>query len=225
MAATFDVNAVRQHFPALSQKTVYFENAGGSQILKEVVDTISGYLLGNNVQLGASYAKSKESTKLFDDGCKAVAKYVNASQDEVVIGPSTTQLFRNLSLALYDYITPDSEIIVSKLDHEANIACWVQLAKYRGCTLKWWSSDNKTNPQLYCNDLRSLMTERTRLVTCTHVSNVLGTINDIKAIAKTVHEVPGALLCVDAVAFAPHRAVDVKDLEVDLASFIRTYPS
>lgn len=78
-----------------------------------------------------------ESTRLFDLGCKAAADYMNASPEEVVIGPSTTQLFRNLSVALYNYITPESEIIVSKLDHEANIASWVQLAADRNCKLKW----------------------------------------------------------------------------------------
>lgn len=93
--------------------------------------------MSTNVQLGASYAVAQESTKLFNEGCKAVANYINATPEEVVIGPSTTQLFRNLSVALYDYITPDSEIIVSKLDHEANIASWVQLSADRGCTLKW----------------------------------------------------------------------------------------
>ncbi|KAK5113978.1 hypothetical protein LTR62_003101 [Meristemomyces frigidus] len=219
MTAKFDVQAARKHFPALAHEQVYFENAGGSQILKEVVDTISAYLLDNNVQLGASYKKSKESTDLFAKGCDAVAKYINASPDEVVLGPSTTQLFRNLSMSLYDYITPDSEIIVSKLDHEANIASWVQLATDKKCTLTWWGASNKTNPRLECDELRSLMSEKTKLVTCTQTSNVLGTINDIKAIAKTVHEIPGALLCVDAVAFAPHRAVDVRDFEVDFYSF------
>jgi selenocysteine lyase/cysteine desulfurase len=171
------------------------------------------------VQLGATYEKSKQSTELFGKGCEAVAKYVNADPNEVVLGPSTTQLFRNLSLSLYDYITSDSEIVISKLDHEANIASWVQLAEWKKCTLKWWGASNKTNPKLEPDELRSLMSEKTKLVTCTHTSNVLGTISDIKAIAKTVHEVPGALLCVDAVAFAPHRAVDVRDLGVDFYSF------
>ncbi|KAI6836083.1 PLP-dependent transferase [Hortaea werneckii] len=219
MASTFDVQAVRQHFPALSQKQVYFDNAGGSQVLKEVVDAIAAYLLNNNVQLGASYPVGQASTKIFAEGCEAVAKYINASPTEVVLGPSTTQLFRNLSMSLIDYITPDSEIICSKLDHEANIASWVELARVKGCTLKWWDSASKTNPQLDCDRLRSLMTPKTKLVTCTHTSNILGTISDIKAISKTVHEVPGALLCVDAVAYAPHRAVDVKDLGVDFYSF------
>lgn len=176
-------------------------------------------MLSNNVQLGASYPVSQASTQLFEHGSAAVAKYINASPEEVVLGPSTTQLFRNLSLSLYEYITPDSEIIISKLDHEANIASWVQLAEWRKCTLKWWDSPNKTNPQLDCDILRGLMSSKTKLVACTHTSNILGTINDVKAIAKTVHEVPGALLCVDAVAYAPHRAVDVKDWDVDCYSF------
>ena len=181
--------------------------------------SVSNYLLSNNVQLGASYPVGQASTKIFAEGCEAVAKYIGASPEEVVLGPSTTQLFRNLSLSLFEYITPDSEIIVSKLDHEANIASWVQLAEWRKCTLKWWDSPDKTNPHLDCDRLRSLMTPKTRLVACTHTSNILGTINDVKAIAKTVHEVPGALLCVDAVAYAPHRAIDVKDWGVDFYSF------
>lgn len=171
------------------------------------------------MQLGASYPISQQSTDLFEKGCSAVAKYINTTPDCVVLGPSTTQLFRNLSLALFDYITPDSEIIVSLLDHEANIASWVQLARWKGCTLKWWGAEDKLNPQLDCNVLRKLMTKQTKLVTCTHTSNILGTISDIKAIAKTVHEVPGTMLCVDAVAYAPHRAIDVKDLGVDFYSF------
>ncbi|KAK6439892.1 hypothetical protein LTR95_003890 [Oleoguttula sp. CCFEE 5521] len=219
MAATFDVNAVREHFPAVGKKQVYFDNAGGSQVLKSVVDSVSNYLLSSNVQLGASYEIARQSTKLFDEGCNAVAKYVNASPEEVVIGPSTTQLFRNLSLSLYEHVTADSEIIISKLDHEANIASWVQLAEWRKCKIVWWDSPDRYNPQLDTEILKKLLTPKTRLVTCTHTSNILGTINDVKAIAATVHTTPGALLCVDAVAYAPHRAVDVRDWGVDFYSF------
>ena len=201
---------------------------------------------------------------LVDRGCKAIATYINASPEEVVIGPSTTQLFRNLSVSLYEYITPDSEIIVSKLDHEvripmgstispglkplcshgarrilmetlfvdlgylltllllslqANVASWLQLAKDRGCSLKWYEPTDKKNPQIDCDVLRKLMRSKTKLFACTHTSNILGTLNDIKAIAKTVHEVPGALLCVDAVAYSPHREINVRDWCVDFYSF------
>ena len=180
---------------------------------------ISSYLTSNNVQLGASYPIGQASTKLVDQGCAAVAKYINADQDEVVLGPSTTQLFRNLSISLYDYITEDSEIIASKLDHEANIASWIQLASDKNCTLKWYEPTDNKNPQIEPDVLRKLMSEKTKLVAFTHTSNILGTINDVKAIAKVVHEVPGALLCVDAVAYSPHRAIDVKDWDVDFYSF------
>jgi selenocysteine lyase/cysteine desulfurase len=193
--------------------------AGGSQVLKTVIDSVSNYLSSNNVQLGASYKIARESTRLFEAGSAAVAKYINASSEEVILGPSTTQLFRNLSLSLYDHITPDSEIIVSKLDHEANIASWVQLAEWRKCKLIWWDSPDKQNPHLDTGVLKGLLSPKTKLVTCTHTSNILGPISDIKAIAATVHTVPGALLCVDAVAYAPHRAIDVKDLGVDFYSF------
>lgn len=136
-----------------------------------------------------------------------------------VLGPATTQLFRNLSLSLYEHLTPGSEIILSKLDHEANVASWLQMASWRNLTIKWWDSLDKKNPKLECSVLKSLLTEKTKLVACTHTSNILGSISDIKKIAKTVHTVPGALLCVDAVAFAPHRQVDVRELGCDFYAF------
>jgi selenocysteine lyase/cysteine desulfurase len=134
-----------------------------------------------------------------------------------VLGSSTTQLFRNLSQALE--FPAGSEIIVSSIDHEANIASWVVMAERRNLVLKWWSPKTKENPKLLASDLLSLLSEKTKLVTCTHASNILGTIHDIKAIAEAVHAVPGALLCVDAVAYAPHRLIDVTALGVDFYAF------
>ncbi|KAJ9625905.1 hypothetical protein H2203_004673 [Taxawa tesnikishii (nom. ined.)] len=219
MTETFDVATYRKHFPALGKEQVYFDNAGGSQVLKEVIDSVSEYLSNNNVQLGASYPVAQRSTQLFAAGSEAVAKYVNCDPSEIVIGPSTTQLFRNLSTALFDHVTPGSEIILSKLDHEANVASWLQLASWRQCTVKWWSSSSRTNPKLEVEELKKLLSEKTKLVACTHTSNILGGITDVKGIAKAVHEVPGALFVVDAVAFAPHRQVDVKEFGVDFYSF------
>lgn len=136
-----------------------------------------------------------------------------------VLGPSTTQLFRNLSFALYNHLEPGTEIILSKLDHEANIAAWLQMAEWRGVTVKWWGSADTQNPQLDCDVLKTLLSAKTRFVACTHASNVLGTINDIKKIAQLVHTMPNALLCVDAVAYAPHREIDVKELGADFYAF------
>jgi cysteine desulfurase family protein (TIGR01976 family) len=218
MSSSFDVAAARQRFPALNQPQVFMDNAGGSQVLSSVIDGISSYLSTTNVQLGATYPVAQKSTNAYDRGVEAAAKYINAAPSEVVLGPSTTQLFHNLSIALN--FPPGSEIILSNLDHEANLAPWVQLASWKNLTVKWWiPSASKTNPILEPADLKKLLTPKTRLVCCTHTSNILGSITNVAAIAETVHTIPGAMLCIDAVAYAPHRAIDVKALGVDLYSF------
>ena len=219
-SAGFDICAVRAEFPALDQKQVFMDNAGGSQVLKSVITSISEYFSHNNVQLGASYPISQVSTNKFNDGHDAGAKYINALPNEVVFGPSTTQLFRNVSVALK--VQPGQEIILSNLDHEANLAPWVQMAEWKGLTVKWWipSKNTTSNPKLEVEDLKKLLTEKTRLVCCTHTSNILGTITDVASLAKAIHDTsPNALFCVDAVAYAPHAGIDVKALGVDFYSF------
>lgn len=139
-----------------------------------------------------------------------------------VIGPSTTQLFRNLSIALRPHFPAGSEVVVSALDHEANIASWVTLAEDLNLRLKWWrpADPSSSNPQLSAENLKPLLSPQTRLVTCTHVSNLLGTISPIRAIADVIHETcPHGLLCVDGVALAPHRPIDMQALGVDMYSF------
>lgn len=133
-----------------------------------------------------------------------------------MIGPSTTQLFTNLSLTLS--FPPSSEIIISSIDHEANISPWVRLAKTQNAKIIWWTPP-RDSLLLTRENLRPLLSEKTKLVACTHTSNVLGNIHDIKGIAEEVHTIPGARLCVDGVALAPHRAVDVRDLGVDFYAF------
>lgn len=218
--STFDVAAIRAQFPALSQKQVYMDNAGGAQVLGSVIDSITRYLSTNNVQLGASYPVSQKSTSLFSEGHQAGAKYINADPSEVVFGGATTQLFRNLSVALK--VEAGQEIVLSNLDHEANLAPWVQLAEWKGLTVKWWipSKNTESNPKLEPDDLKKLLSERTRLVCCTHTSNILGTVTDLAPLSKVIHETsPNALFCVDAVAYAPHAPIDVKAFGVDFYSF------
>ncbi|POR36536.1 Uncharacterized protein TPAR_03246 [Tolypocladium paradoxum] len=147
---------------------------------------------------------------------RAGAGFINAAVDEVVFGASTTQLLRNLSYALR--FAPGDEIVVSAIDHEANIAPWVDLAERQGLVLKWWKPAAGTDPRLLSGDLETLLSPSTRLVTCTHASNILGTITDVKAIAAAAHGV-GALVCVDGVGYAPHRPIDVKALGVDFYAF------
>lgn len=135
-----------------------------------------------------------------------------------MIGPSATQHFANLSLVLN--FPANAEIIVSSIDHEANISAWVRIAKLRNLNLKWWTpSPPPHSLTLTVDNLRPLLSEKTSLVTCTHASNVIGTIHDIRAIADEVHQIHGAMLCVDGVAYAPHRHLDMKAIGVDFYAF------
>ncbi|KAF9768171.1 Aminotransferase-like protein fgm3 [Fusarium sp. DS 682] len=215
MSFSFSVENVREQFPALAKPQIFGDNAGGSQVLG--TNSIAEYLIETNVQLGASYKTSTQSTTIFDNAYKAAAKYINAGIDEIVIGASTTQVLRNLAAALK--LQPGDELILSEVDHESNIDPWLHYAALAGATVKWWTALDRKNPRLDPATLQTLLTNKTRLVACTHSSNILGTIQDIKAIADIVHKIPGALLAVDGVAYAPHRAVDVKELGADFYAF------
>ncbi|MBE7182911.1 MAG: cysteine desulfurase-like protein [Methylobacterium mesophilicum] len=211
-----DLSFVRSQFPALSGEWTFMDNAGGSQVLKTVADRVSDYLLNSNVQTGASYAPSQESTRRVGESRRAFARFMNCEPNEIVMGPSTTILIRFLSEAMTGRLQPGDEIILSNVDHEANIGPWLR-HEARGVTIKWWRCDPETF-ELDLDDLRGLMSERTKLVCVTHASNILGTINPIREIANIAHKA-GAELCVDAVAYAPHRAIDVKALDADYYIF------
>ncbi|KAI1310382.1 aminotransferase class-V [Xylaria venustula] len=221
----FDIEAVRSQFPGLAQDQIFFDNAGGSQTLGAVIEAIRDYLSHTNVQLGANYKTGKSSTERYEAGFAAGARYINAETSDIVFGASTTQLLRNVSFAL-DFSEGD-EIIVSSIDHEANIGPWVDLASRQKLVLKWWtppapSSDNANyNPLLTPASLAPLLTSRTRLVAFTHASNVLGSINPVAAISAAVRAgpAPEALVVVDGVSWAPHRPIDVRELDVDIYGF------
>lgn len=221
--SAFDIAAIRASFPALAQQQVFMDNAGGSQVLGSVIDSMTTYLRSTNVQLGASYPVSRQSTSKFSAGHEAAAKYVNAPRgaEQVVFGPSTTQHFRNVSTALRT--REGDEIVISKLDHEANVAGWLQMARWRGLKVVWWTPREgceEGNPKLVVEDLRELVNERTRLVACTHTSNILGTVTDLRSLSEVVHQAnPRALFAADAVAYAPHAPVDVQEFGVDFYSF------
>ncbi len=208
-----NVDKVRHYFPALASEWTFFDNAGGSQTLKKVVDRISEFLLSSDVQLGASYGVSQLAGERLTLATKGMATFINAnSYKEVVMGPSTTMMLKVLSICLGQTFIPGDEIIVTNCDHEANIGAWVALEK-QGMKVKVWQV-RPDSLELHLADLEALMSQRTKLVALTHASNVLGTINPIKEIAAFVHD-RNAMICVDGVAYAPHRLVDVQDLDVD----------
>ncbi|MCQ8782886.1 cysteine desulfurase-like protein [Mangrovibrevibacter kandeliae] len=211
-----DLDFVRSQFPALSGEWAFMDNAGGSQTLKRVADRVADYLLTSNVQTGASYAPSRLSLERVSQTRDAFARFMNCDPGEIVEGPNTTILIRFLSEAMTGRLAPGDEIILTNTDHEANIGPWLK-HEARGVTVKWWRCDPETF-ELDLDDLRALMTDRTKLVCVTHASNILGTINPIPEIAAIAHDA-GAELMVDAVAYAPHRAIDVKSLGADYYVF------
>ncbi|MCD1645538.1 cysteine desulfurase-like protein [Aurantimonas coralicida] len=212
-----DMDFVRRQFPALSGDWVFMDNAGGSQVLSRVADRISDYLLTSNVQTGATYAPSQRSTERVREARNAFARYLNAADaGEIVMGASTTMLIRVLSEAMTGSLSAGDEIIVTNTDHEANIGPWLK-HEARGVVIRFWNCNSETL-ELDLDDLKALMNERTRLVCVTHASNILGTINPIAEISEIAHE-GGAQVCVDGVAYAPHRAVDVQALGADYYIF------
>lgn len=212
-----DIDFVRAQFPALSGEWVYMDNAGGSQTLKQVIARIGEYLTTSDVQLGATYDISQLGVKRVTEAARSIAELINAeNESEVILGSSTSMLLRVLSLCLTETFKPGDEVIVTNCDHEANIGPWADMEK-RGINVKVWNVNPETL-DLHLEDLGPLMNEKTRLVALTHTSNILGTLNPIKDIASFVHE-RGAKICVDGVAHAPHRLVDVKELDVDFYAF------
>lgn len=220
---SLDVAFARSQFPALEDGFAYFDNAGGSLVLRNVAERISEYLLTTSVQTGASYEHSQRASSRLQESRAKIARLLGASRpEEIVLGPSTTVLAQFLARAMESQLRPGDEVIVTNFDHESNIGPWRALER-RGIVVKEWSID-RDSYEIDLNELERLMTGRTRLVAITHVSNILGTINPIKEIAQRVHA-RGAEIVVDAVAYAPHRAVNVTDLDVDyyLFSFYKTY--
>ncbi|WP_421360748.1 cysteine desulfurase-like protein [Agrobacterium rosae] len=218
-----NLDYVRSQFPGLSRGWTFFDNAGGSQILKGALERINTFLIEKNVQIGGSYAVSQSAANALYEARTAAMHLVNASRpEEIVFGSSTTALLQNLARAMQSQLSAGDEIIVTVSDHESNIGPWDRLQD-AGITLKIWPL-NKETLTLDLADLAPLMSERTKMVCVTHVSNILGSINPVREIADFVHA-RGAKICVDAVAYAPHRAVDVQAFDVDyyVFSLYKTY--
>lgn len=215
--AQLDMAAVRAEFPALSDDFIYLDNAGGSQVLRRVADRVADYLLTTSVQLGASYAASQKAAERVLTARRSVATLINAAYDEeVVMGGATTLLIFQITQALAPTLKPGDEIIVTNTDHEANVGAWMRLAE-RGAVVKIWEV-NRDSLELELEDLDRLLTGRTRWVAMTHASNLLGTVNPVAEVAAKVHAA-GGRLCVDGVAYAPHRLVDVQASGADLYVF------
>ena len=211
---TLDVTAVRRQFPALQSDTVFFDNPGGTQVPQVVIDRMLGYLTASNANRDGAFRTSRESDRLLEESRRAMAAFVGAARpEEIVFGPNMTSLTLQISRSLAREFLPGDEVIVTRLDHDANIAPWRLVAEERGCLVRWLDFDPE-DCTLDLARLDALLSPRTRLVAVGYASNAVGTVNPVAEIARRAHAA-GALCFVDAVQYAPHRRIDVQAIDCD----------
>ena len=211
------VEEIRSHFPALERRhgghtVAYFDGPGGTQVPRAVVEAVADYLYHHNANTHWAYPASAETDAILSDARRAIADFLHAAPDEIAFGANMTTLTFHLSRALGRLETGD-EIIVTELDHHANVAPWHALARERGVVVRTAKMLPETG-SLDWEDFESLLGERTKLVAIGAASNALGTITDVRRATEAAHEV-GALSFVDAVHYAPHNLVDVRALDCD----------
>jgi cysteine desulfurase family protein (TIGR01976 family) len=210
---TFDVNRVRAAYPALSDGYAYLDGAAGTQVPVPVIEAIADAYRSGIGNAGGAFAASGRSGSIVTECRQALADLTGGSPDGVILGPNMTTLTYRLAEALSRAWGPGDEVVVSRLDHDANVRPWVQAAGRRGATVRWAEVDLATT-ELPAGQYDDLVSERTRLVAVTAASNVVGTRPDVAAIAAAAHAA-GALVYVDGVHATPHVPVDVAALGAD----------
>ena len=210
----FPISTVRSSFPALNagEKFIFFDNAAGAQIPQVVFDAVNRHLLECNVQRGGRYGKSMEVDASIERARESVAVLVHARHSsEIAFGMNATSFIRLISLAIGQTLAERNEIVVTDMDHEANVATWLALAK-DGAKFLWWKMREDGN--LHAEDLKALLSKRTRLVACTVATNALGSIVDVTEAGRLAHEA-GAEIFLDCVHYSPHRTIDVQAFDCD----------
>jgi cysteine desulfurase family protein (TIGR01976 family) len=216
--STISTDEIRKQFPALERvhngfPVAYFDGAGGTQTPRVVVDAVSDYLLNHNANTHWEYPTSHETDAIIEQARFAFADFLNASANEIVFGPNTTTMIYHLSRALGRALGPGDEIVITELEHHANVAPWQALLVERGVTLNVAQMDPETG-QLDWNDFERLVGKKTKIVSFGAGCNALGTVNDYHRAVEVAHSV-GALALVDAVHYAPYFLCDVKDTNCD----------
>ncbi|HZO21014.1 MAG TPA: cysteine desulfurase-like protein [Steroidobacteraceae bacterium] len=207
--ARFPAEELRQQFPALARSApfVFADNAAGAQIPQRVLDAVNLHLLDRNVQRGGRYRHSIAVDAAIAHARASVAAFVNARRpEEIAFGMNATSFIRLISLAVGQSLAERNEIVLTDLDHEANVATWLVLERF-GAKFRWWKM--RSDGSLHVEDLKPLLSSRTRLVACTLTSNALGSIVDVRAAAEIAHAV-GAEVFLDGVHYAPHGLIDVQ---------------
>jgi cysteine desulfurase family protein (TIGR01976 family) len=219
MQRTFDIQAVREQFPALGRTykgrgVVYFDGPGGSQVARQAIDAISGYMECGGANLHGVFPTSTETEEILADTRVAAADFLGAAPEEVAFGANMTTLTFAVSRALARGWDEGSEIVVTELDHRANVDPWLIVAAERGARVRWVRVDPETLT-LDGEDLERSINERTKLVAIGLASNAVGTVNDVAAVAERAHSA-NALVAVDAVHAAPHIPVDRDAIGADI---------
>lgn len=220
MPHAFDVASSRSQFPALTLKDgsaarVYFDNPAGTQVPQQVIDRTVECLTTKNANLGGYFSTTVQAGELVDLAHQACADFYNAaSASEIVFGQNMTTLTFHMSRCLGRKFKKGDEIVLSRMDHDANIAPWLLLADDLGLVVRWMDFDTGTY-EFPDDALMKVLSDKTKLVAMGMASNCTGTVNDAKHFAKQA-KAAGALVYLDAVQFAPHYAMDVQDLGADI---------
>ena len=216
---SYDLNAIRDRFPALAlsddgQPRVYLDNPAGTQVPSSVAERMAAYLLENNANMGGTFATSALSDAVIDNAHRAMADFLNAAApEEIVFGQNMTTLTLHVSRSIGRTLNTGDEIVLSRMDHDANVAPWLLLAEDLGLEVRWLPFNLETY-EFDVEQIERTITEHTKLVCIGGASNMLGTINDVATIAKLAKSV-GALTYVDAVQLAPHVPIDVQEMGCD----------
>lgn len=214
--SSFDIAWVREHFPAFKRvvngyPAAFLDGPGGTQVPQRVIDAISDYLIRCNANTHGQYATSRESDGVLAQAHQAVADFLNCDADEVIFGPNMTTLTLALSRAIGRTLKAGDEIIVTRLDHSANVSPWMALEELG---VKIQHVDINADCTLNLDDLKSKLNARTKLIAVGYASNAVGTINPVKEITELAHQI-GAWTFVDAVHYAPHGLIDVRAIDCD----------
>ena len=219
--ATFDVDAIRARFPALSlthdaQPMAFFDGPGGTQVPQSVIDAVVSYYRESNANHGGAFPTSERSDAIVEGAHAAIADLLGVDADEITLGPNMTTLTFHLSRSIAAAMRPGDEIVVTGLDHQANVDPWIAAARDNELIVRTWEP-NLADCTLRLEDLQPVLNERTRLVAVGWASNAVGSINPIAQVARRAHAV-GAWLFVDAVHAAPHLALDARAVDADFVA-------
>jgi len=215
---TYDLPTIRAQFPALALKDnakprIYFDNPGGTQVPGAVIERMSDCLIRANANLGGYFPSSVAVGEIVASAHQAMADFLNAQPEEIIIGQNMTSLTFHMSRSIGKLMQPGDEIVLTRMDHDANMTPWVLLARDLSLTVKWLEFNTDTF-EFDLARLDDVLTPRTRLLCVNYASNLTGTINDVQAIALKAKQV-GAMVYVDAVQYAPHGPIDVQTLGCD----------